>query len=156
MIKQVLNSSLVHAEESERGFSLIEMMIAITVLSVGLVAIVGMSVSVSRANSTSNILSILATTVQDQADSLRLARWTTTVQDSRLTLGGDTNYDSSDNNHRTVITGTPAGNVKVSWKVVAGPGTKGDVRTITINAVQEHPPARLAKGITVTMIIYQS
>ena len=141
---------------TERGFSLIELMVAIAVITFGLVSIVGISVYVSRANSTSNTLSVLATAAQDQADKLRGAIWNTATEDPKLTIGGDVNYASSNTSHRTTITDTPAGTLNVSWKVLAGPATTGDMRTITIKVVQENAPPRLADGITVTLIVSQS
>ena len=144
------------ANDRERGFSLIELMVAIAVITFGLVSIVGISAYVSRANTTSNTLSVLATAAQDQADILRGAIWNTVFQDPRLTVGGDLDYDSCDANHRTTITDTPAGTLNVSWKVVAGPATTGDMRTITIKVVQVNAPARLAEGFSVTIIVSQS
>ena len=141
---------------TERGFSLIELMVAIAVITFGLVSIVGISVYVSRANSTSNTLSVLATAAQDQADKLRGAIWNTVTEDPKLTVGGAVDYASSDTSHRTTITDTPAGTLNVSWKVLAGPATTGDMRTITIKVVQVGAPARLADGITVTLIVSQS
>lgn len=72
----------------ESGFSMIEMMIAIVVVTFGLVSIVGISVYVSRANSTSAALNVLANAGQDQVDRLRTARWTATVTDPMLSIGG--------------------------------------------------------------------
>jgi len=72
----------------ESGFSMIEMMIAIVVVTFGLVSIVGISVYVSRANSTSAALNVLANAAQDQVDRLRTARWTATVTDPMLSIGG--------------------------------------------------------------------
>ena len=141
---------------NESGFSMIEMMIAVSVISFGLVSIVGVSAYVSRTNATSNILGILNTTAQYQADTLRGAIWNTGTQDPQLTVGGDVDYDSSDDNHRTTIADTPAGTLNVSWQVVAGPSTTGDMRTITLKVVQVNAPARLADGIVVTMIISQN
>jgi prepilin-type N-terminal cleavage/methylation domain-containing protein len=141
------------AGRSESGFSLIEMMIAVTVISVGLVSVAGVSVYVSRTNSTSNILSVLATVAQDQADKLRLLTWDVVTEDSKLTVGGNINYGSSDNNHRATVTSASAGTINVSWKVAVGPGTIGDLRTITIKAVQVNPPSRFADGVTVSMIV---
>ncbi|HWN98566.1 MAG TPA: prepilin-type N-terminal cleavage/methylation domain-containing protein [Blastocatellia bacterium] len=140
---------------SERGFSMIEMLIAICVITFGLVSIVGVSAYVSRTNATSNILGLLTTTAQAQADKLRGAIWNTGTEDPKLTVGGDVNYDSSDNNHRATVVDTPAGTLNVSWKVIAGPGTTGDMRTITMKVVQVGAPARLADGVTITMIISQ-
>ena len=139
--------------DNESGFSMIVMMIAICVVSFGLVSIVGVSAYVSRTNATSNILGVLTTTAQDQADKLRGAIWNTGTEDPKLTVGGDVNYDSSDDNHRATLEDTPAGTLNVSWKVVAGPATTGDMRTVTIKVVQVNAPARLSEGVTVTMII---
>ena len=144
------------SQRHEQGFSLIELMVAIAVITFGLVSIVGVSAYVSRANMTSNTLSVLATSAQDQADKLRGAIWTAVSADPRLTIGGDVNYASSDENHRTTVADTPAGTLNVSWKVVAGPGTTGDMRTITIKVVQVNAPSRLAGGVTVTLIVSQS
>lgn len=144
---------------SESGFSMIEMLIAISVISFGLVSIAGVSAYVSRTNATSNILGVLNTTAQGQADKLRGAIWNTGTEDPKLTVGGDVNYDSSDDNHRTTIPDAPdnpAGTLNVSWRVVAGPGTTGDMRTLTVKVVQVNAPARLAAGVTITMIISQS
>lgn len=74
--------------KKESGFSLIEMMIAVTVILVGLVAIVGISVYVSRANYTSNALNVLAAAAQDQVDRLRTAVWSTSTEDPTLSVGG--------------------------------------------------------------------
>ena len=140
----------------ERGFSLIELMVAIAVILFGLVSIVGVSAYVSRANSTSNTLSVLATAAQDQADKMRGAIWSNTFEDPKLTIGGDLDYASSDANHRTTVTNTPAGDLNVSWKVVAGPATTGDMRTATIRVVQVNAPPRMADGFSVTIIVAQN
>ena len=141
---------------TERGFSLIELMVAIAVITFGLVSIVGISAYVSRTNSTSNTLNVLATAAQDQADKLRSALWTPSFEDPKLAVGGNVNYASSDTSHRTTIADTPAGTLNVSWKVIAGPSTTGDVRSVTIKVVQVNAPTRLADGFTVTLIVSQS
>ena len=156
MIKDRLMSTRLHAGISEGGFSLIELMIAVAVIVTGLVSIAAMSAWVSRANSTSNTISVLATSAQGQADKLGLAVWDQVTEDSAITVGGDVSFNTSDTNHRTTITDTPASTLNVSWKVVAGPSATGDMRTITINAVQVNAPARLANGVTVSMIICQN
>ena len=147
---------MARSDQREDGFSLIELMFASVILTLGLVSVVGIAVYVSRTNSTSSILNVLATTVQDQADKLRNLTWNTVTTDSKLTVGGNTDYSASDNNHRTQITDTPAGTINVSWKVVSGPGTIGDTRTVTIKAVQVNSPSRLAQGVTITMIVAQN
>jgi prepilin-type N-terminal cleavage/methylation domain-containing protein len=72
----------------ESGFSIIEMLIAMVVLTVGLVSIVGISVYVSRANSTSNEISVLAAAAQDQVDRIRTAVWSATTEDPMISVGG--------------------------------------------------------------------
>jgi prepilin-type N-terminal cleavage/methylation domain-containing protein len=153
MIRDRLTRTRLHAGISESGFSLIELMIAVAVIVTGLVSIAAMSGYVSRTNSTSNTISLLATSAQDQADKLRMAAWDQVTEDTGITVGGDVNFSSSDANHSTSIANTPVGTINVSWKVVAGPSTTGDMRTITIKAVQVNAPPRLANGVTVSMII---
>ena len=75
-------------QHSESGFSMIEMLIAIVVVTFGLVSIAGISAWVSRANSISATLNVLAAAGQDQVDRLRTARWTPTLTDPMLTIGG--------------------------------------------------------------------
>src|SRR5262249_22671117 len=117
--------------ESERGFTLIEMMIAAIVLMVGLISVVAVAVYVSRLNSMSNTLSVLVSNAQDEADKMRNLIWSNATEDPKLTIGGSLDYSASDSNHREQITNTAVGNVNVSWKVANGPGTTGDLRTVT-------------------------
>jgi type II secretory pathway pseudopilin PulG len=79
----------------ESGFSIIEMLIAISVIVFGLVSIAGISAYVSRTNSTSAALNVLAAAAQDQVDRLRTARWTRTFTDPMLAVGGSVPYVAS-------------------------------------------------------------
>ena len=136
----------------ERGFSLIEVMIAIGVLTFGLVSLVGISAYISRSNSTSNGVSVLAATAQDQIDLLRSAIWTVNSDnDPRLAVGGDLDSDVDD--HSDLRTDTPIGDIIIRWKVVAGPGNTGDARTVTIKVVQDNPPRNLRDGYTISTVI---
>ena len=81
---------------SESGFSLIEMIIAMVVITFGLVSIVGVSVYVSRANSVSNNLNVLAAAAQDQVDRLRTAAWTSVSEDPMLAVGGSVSLPAID------------------------------------------------------------
>jgi|GEM_PF-3981575 len=155
-MKDSLTRNPLSAGIGEGGFSLIELMIAVAVIVTGLVSLAAMSAYVSRANSTSNTISVLATSAQGQADRLSMAAWDQVNEDSKIAVGGDVSFDASDTNHRTTITNTPAGTLNVSWKVVAGPSATGDMRTITIKAVQVDAPAALGNGVTVSMIICQN
>lgn len=88
MVKQDLNNTISAHARTDSGFSIIEMLIAITVIVFGLVSIVGISAYVSRTNSTSATLNVLAAAAQDQVDRLRTARWTRTFTDPMLSIGG--------------------------------------------------------------------
>src|SRR5205085_4127446 len=148
-----VESAYPESRRSERGFSLIEMMIAATVIAVGLVAVAGVSIYISRTNSASNTMSILATAAQDEADTLRNLTWDQLNEAASLAVGGDMTYGSADADHRTQLNGTPAGVLNISWKVATGPGTTGDLRTVTIHEVQVNPPPQFANGVTVTMLV---
>lgn len=88
MSDQELDSAFLVPARSDSGFSIIEMLIAIAVIVFGLVSIAGISAYVSRTNSTSATLNVLAAAAQDQVDRLRTARWTRTYTDPMLTVGG--------------------------------------------------------------------
>lgn len=146
----VMNGS--QSRSAERGFTLIEVMIAMVVLMVGLVSVVGISGYVSRANTVSNTQSVLATAVQDQIDRIRAIAWTiNTDKDPRLAVGGSLEENLA--NHFEIAEDTAMGDLIVRWKVVQGPGTTGDMRTVTVRAVQDKAPPMLREGYTVTTII---
>jgi Tfp pilus assembly protein PilV len=67
---------------------MVEMLIAAVVILVGLVAIAGISIHVSRANRTSNTINVLASAAQDQVDRMRTAVWNTSTEDPTLSVGG--------------------------------------------------------------------
>ena len=88
IMKETCKNWLAGPRDGERGFSLIEVMIAVVVLVFGLVSVVGISVYVSRANYTSNTLNVLAAAAQDQVDRLRTAVWTEITEDPTVSVGG--------------------------------------------------------------------
>lgn len=185
-----------HSQTDQSGFSMIEMLIAIVVVTFGLVSIVGISAYVSRANSVSATLNVLAAAAQDQVDRLRTARWTRTLTDPMLTVGGSvpsfarlsepepgisnlfrpktayifaapitdpapiavgatyTYTLDPENPHRATATGTPVGNLIITWRVRQG--AIDDIRYVTINVRQDRPPANLARGFTVSTMIVRN
>lgn len=199
MTEKQFDKRLSQPRAGESGFSMIEMLIAIVVVTVGLVSIVGISAYVSRANSTSAALNVLAAAAQDQVDRLRTARWTPTLTDPMLTIGGSVPAVASMfgseptilhlarpniaylltapppnpspspsptanptytytldpvNPHHATASGTPLGDLNITWQVRQGATT--DVRYVTINVAQVNAPPNLASGFTVTTIIVRN
>ena len=182
--------------DSQSGFSIIEMLIAIVVVTVGLVSVVGISAYVSRTNSLSATLNVLAAAGQDQVDRLRTAKWTSTYTDPVLEVGGSVASFSSplfaeprmaslgqgftagmflftanptsstptpttytytldaDNAHHAVASGTPVGDLNITWQVRQGATT--NLRYATIKVVQVNASGPLADGFTVTTIIVKN
>jgi prepilin-type N-terminal cleavage/methylation domain-containing protein len=204
MTEKQFDKRLSQPSAGESGFSMIEMLIAIVVVTFGLVSIAGISAYVSRANSISATLNLLAAAAQDQVDRLRTARWTPTLTDPMLTIGGavpavasmsgseptilhltrpNTAYlltaptpDPSPtpsptpnptpvgatytytldpaNPHRATASGTPVGDLNITWQVRQG--ATADVRYVTINVAQINALPNLARGFTVTTIIVRN
>ena len=155
--------------QSESGFSIIEMLIAIVVVTFGLVSVVGISAYVSRANSTSNGLNVLAASAQDQADRLRTAQWTATTESPMIAVGGSltpahmsipsgsqpyTYMLDPDNPHHAVAANTPAGDLDICWQVRQGSTT--DLRYVTIKVVQINAQPTLRDGFTITTMIVRN
>jgi hypothetical protein len=124
-------------------------MIAIAVLTFGLVSIVGLSAYVSHANIDSNLNGILTTAAQAQVDQLRSAVWTVDSCDTALQVGGS--LTSNVSNYYTTVNGTPAGSLNVRWQVAAG-GT-ADYRYLSVNVVQTTPFRDFPNGVTISTII---
>jgi prepilin-type N-terminal cleavage/methylation domain-containing protein len=199
MTERQFNKRLSQPGAGESGFSMIEMLIAITVVTFGLVSVVGISAYVSRANSISATLNLLAAAAQDQVDRLRTARWTPTLTDPMLTVGGSVpvvanmsgpepsmlrntwpntaylliapspnpspttpppvgatyRYTLDPNNpHHATASGTPVGDLNITWQVRQG--LTADLRYVTINVAQVNAAANLAKGFTVTTVIVRN
>jgi Tfp pilus assembly protein PilV len=165
--------------ENESGFSIIEMLIAIVVITFGLVSIVGISVYVSRANSVSNNLNVLAAAAQDQVDRLRTAPWTTVSEDPMIAVGGSVSTETvaspsspstmsantaqpqgysyvlnPNDSHRAQALNTPSGTLNITWQVRQGPTP--DLRYVTVQVVQENPPSNLSDGFRMSTIIVRN
>jgi prepilin-type N-terminal cleavage/methylation domain-containing protein len=140
---------ILNRQNNESGFSLIELMIAMVVLTIGLVSIMGLSAYVARANSDSNITSVLATTAQSQVDKLRSATWNISSCDPALQVGGSLTSNST--GYYTTVTGSPAGDLIVRWQVAQG-GT-ADYRYFSVNVSLAVYSVDFPNGLTVSTII---
>ncbi len=154
--------------DNTKGFSVIEVMIAIVVLCIGLVSIVAVSAYISRSNNISNHKNFLAAVAQDQVDRLRSTVWSKSQEGSMITTGGTLTtttansagqdnatpylYTLDPNNpHHATVAKTPIGDVDVSWAVRQG-GTS-DLRYVTIKVLQMNPIPQMKNGFTITTII---
>ncbi|MEW6129473.1 MAG: prepilin-type N-terminal cleavage/methylation domain-containing protein [Acidobacteriota bacterium] len=152
----------------ETGFSVIEVLIAIVVLSVGLVSIVAVSAYISRSNNISNHKNVLGAAAQDQVDRLRSTVWSRNSEHPTVSIGGALTtttaasagqnsttpylYTLDPNNpHHATIANTPIGDLDVSWVVRQG-GT-ADMRYVTIKILQMNPIPQMRNGMTVTTIL---
>lgn len=104
--------------KSERGFSLVELLIAITILAIGLLAVAGMQSTAINSNAWANRLSTATSLAQEVMEDL-LAKDATDVIFSATT--GATAYDLNVPDATTM-------NITIS-----GAGTFSATRAITIN-----------------------
>ncbi len=83
-----------NATRHERGFSLIEVLIAIVILTVGLLSLAQMMVLSTRANTLSGRMTSCSALAKEQLERLKAAPFYTiapTVRNPMLTAGGDVN-----------------------------------------------------------------
>ena len=102
--------------KNERGFSLVEMLIAITLLAIGLLAVAGMQSTAINANSFANKLSTATALAQEVMEDL-LARDSTAA-----IFQADTNdnvYDLDPDTAATSITITGAGTFTAAYDINA-------------------------------------
>ena len=78
--------------KGSKGFTVIEVLIALAILSVGILALVSMMIQVVKANAFSDKMTEAAALVQDKMEELRRLQYT----DDQLTNRGDNNDVSTD------------------------------------------------------------
>lgn len=104
-----------------QGFTLLEILIAITILAIGLLAVASMATIVIKSNSASNKLSIASTLVQDKLEEIRAMPYAN-VTSIPLTTVTSTPWASRQVvvTPDTPIAGTKKIDVIVSWTDVNG------------------------------------
>lgn len=82
--------------KKSNGFSLIEMLIAIVILSISLLALAGLMVTTTKNNSFGSHMTEAATFAQDKLEELRVTPWANIVSGNDVTQGATgINYNRS-------------------------------------------------------------
>lgn len=107
----------------EKGFTLIEILIAITILSVGMLALASLQASGIRVNATANRMTTRATWAQDRIEKLMAIPYS----DPWLEVAGNSGgLDSGGNTHSIT-----SDNYTISW-VVANDNPVANTKLITV------------------------
>ncbi len=96
-------------KKKEDGFTLIEVLIAITIFAVGLLAVAAMQTSAIKMNSTAGKLTNLSTWGMDKIEELSTLQYTDPWLE---TAGNPPNLDTANNTHRQTV-----GDYTISWTV---------------------------------------
>ena len=118
-----------------KGFSLIEVIIALFILAITLLALAGLMVSTTKNNSFGGHMTEAATFGQDKLEQLRAAPWASIV------AGADT------------ITGATGISYGRSWTVANNPD--GDQAWVTITINWADPTAKTAHSISLRAVVPQ-
>lgn len=115
----------------ENGYTLVEVLIALTIFAVGLLAVAGMQTSAIRMNSTAYKLTYLSTLGMDKIEELSALSYSHSLLDSagspHQELSGD--YTIS----WTVIDNQPVTNTKNITVTIAGKGKRVDISILKPN-----------------------
>ena len=109
-------NSGIRRSKREAGFTLLEIIMAISILTVGLLAVASMQISAMRGNSFSRDVTESTDAVQDRVEKL----FAVNINDSSLTAGNHPDPDPTDK-------------YQVSWNVQNNTPITG-VKTITVTA----------------------
>ena len=120
-------------QATECGFTLIEVMIALAIFSIGILAVWAMQVTSTKSNTTSRNLSIASVCASDQLERLVKLPYS----DANLTAGTHTPAQTSDgiDNNFNGIVDEPgeSGSLRVSWAVAdTTPITNTKAITVTV------------------------
>jgi prepilin-type N-terminal cleavage/methylation domain-containing protein len=124
-----------------KGFSLIEVIIALFILAIALLALAGLMISTTKNNSFGGHMTEAATFAQDKLEQLRAAPWTSIV------AGADT--------VKAEIPGVPGTGIIYarSWTVAYNPNLDQAWVTITIN--WNDPTAKTTHSISLRSVVSQ-
>ena len=124
--------------DAQRGFTLVEMLIAMTILSFGLLAVAGLLLTATTLNALGKSTNDALAQAREKIEVLK----TLPVEDAQRAIGGSLTSDV-DGYNDTV------GNYKRRWQISAGPGT---MRSYTVTAIPLTADARRSKTAIITTI----
>ena len=124
-----------------KGFSLIEVMIALVILAVALLALAGLMITTTKNTSFGGHMTEAATFAQDKLEQLRASPWTGII------AGADT--------VTTAMPGAPGTGITYarSWTVAANPN--GDQRWVTITMNWTDPTKKTNHSISLRSVVSQ-
>ena len=135
----------------EAGFTLIEAMLAMVLLSVGLLAVAGMQTSSVSGNAKARFLSEAVVLLSARAEVLQNAAYTAaSVQDGNGTNAGTAGYNDGVTAGTTADGSAASGNYSIYWNV-ANNTPAGNCKTIRILVTHN----RLQSPVTVDIIKVQ-
>ena len=117
-------------QKREKGFTMLEVLVAISILSFGLLSLASMQVAAINGNSGANRLTEATTWAQDKLEDL-------------MALPG-THADLSDGNHGPVTAASGNNNYTIDWNVVdnVNPGDPIDnAKLVTVTVTWQHKSA---------------
>jgi prepilin-type N-terminal cleavage/methylation domain-containing protein len=126
--------SVIKKMRNDKGYTLIEMLIAIAILSVGLLAVATMQISSIRVNDTARRMTRRATIAQDRLEYIMSLKYTHAV----LTSGSHTDGEVTDGR----LESAPSG-YSISWNVSTGGALPPLTKLIRVNVTE--------RGKTTTM-----
>jgi type IV pilus assembly protein PilV len=94
---------------NNKGFSLIEILVAIAILSVGLLGTAALTASIIRGNQVSNKVTTATTLAKDKMENIKRVGYSNTVSETRAFLSSP--YNSYER-EVTVVDDSPASNMK--------------------------------------------
>ncbi len=110
-----------HLIKHEEGFSLLEILIAIAIFSIGLLALATMQITAIQGNAFSGTTTDASTLAQDQLEQLMVLTYSSLTTDANLV---DTDADGdaglNDATAGTADFSNPSGNYTVYWNISVG------------------------------------